>query len=134
MWVCPVCGRVFQKAKQPHSCKNIPLEEHFNNKGVANELFDHLVKEINVKIGKTETISLPCCIHLFGKYDFLAALPKKDLLEVRFSLHRKLDTPRLRVSVPVSARAIKNCVDLHTKEDIDNELIGWLKESYFLKD
>ena len=71
--------------------------------------------------------------NLYGRYDFLAVLPKKDRLEIRFALSRILDTPRLKQSVPVSATKHKNCIDLHTKEEVDGELMGWVKEAYTLK-
>jgi len=112
MWTCFKCGRIFKKAR---------------------ELFDHLVEQINNNIGKCEIISIPCCVHLFGKYDFLAALPKKDKLEVRFALDRKLISPRLKTCVAMSARVFKNCFDISKKEELDNEFIGWLKQSYHLK-
>ena len=130
MWTCSQCSRIFNKTSQPHSCKKIPLEEHFKNKSLAKGLFDHLVNQIDSQIGKCRIISLPCCVHLFGHYDFLAALPKKDRLEIRFALDRCLDTPRLKVCVPLSAHLFKNCLDLNTTTQIDSQLIGWLTESY----
>jgi hypothetical protein len=134
MWTCPKCGRIFTKAGQPHSCKKIPLEKHFENKEKAKELFDFLVEQINRKIGECKIISIPCCVHLFGKYDFLAALPKKDRLEIRFALDRKLDSPRLKQSVPMSAKIFKNCINLGSVKEINEELIKWLSEAYHLKD
>lgn len=134
MWTCPKCERIFNKIKQPHSCSKIPLEKHFEEKEKARELFDFLVKQINSKIGKCQIISIPCCIHLFGNYDFLAALPKKDRLEIRFCLDRELESPRLKQSVPVSAKSFKNCFDITTTKEIDKELIKWLNESFHFKD
>ena len=134
MWICPKCQRIFEKVKQPHSCHKVPIEQHFKNKDKAKELFDQLVKQVNNKIGKCQIISLPCCIHLFGNYDFLAALPKKDRLEIRFGLDRKLASPRLKQSVPVSAKFFKNCIDIVAMEEINEELMGWLNEAYHLKD
>ncbi len=134
MWTCPECGRIFSKTSQPHSCRKIAPEEHFKNKDKAKELFDVLVREIDTKIGKCRIISIPCCIHLFGSYDFLAALPKKDRLEIRFSLNRKLNTPRLKQAVPLSSKTFKNCLDLAAINEIDEELTGWLSEAYHLKD
>jgi hypothetical protein len=92
-----------------------------------------LVQKIEAKIGKCRIISLPCCVHLFGHYDFLAALPKKNKLEIRFCLDRKLDTPMLIQSVPLSASTYKNCVDITSKTEIDDQLIKWLDESFHLK-
>ncbi|HHT9138993.1 MAG TPA: hypothetical protein ACFYEK_17335, partial [Candidatus Wunengus sp. YC60] len=86
MWTCPKCGRIFEKTEQPHSCHSIPLAQHFKHKEKAKELFDHLVQRVTHTIGPCKTISLPCCVHLFGIYDFLAALPKTDKLEIRIAL------------------------------------------------
>ena len=134
MWTCPKCDRIFDKEGQTHSCKKVPLDYHFKNKSTAKELFNYLIDQIDTHIGKCKIISLPCCIHLFGTYDFLAALPKKDKIEIRFALNRKVDSPRLKVSVPVSAKAFKNCFDIHLKEEFDDEFMAWLKEAYHLKD
>ena len=133
MWTCSKCGRIFEKENQVHSCKKIPFKDHFKNKEKAQKLFDYLLKSINTKIGKCQIISLPCCVHLYGKYDFLAALPKRDKLEIRFSLDRILGSSRLKQSVPVSSKYYKNCIDINSGEEIDEELIKWLNESYFLK-
>lgn len=134
MWTCPKCKRVFGRANQMHSCRNVPLGKHFEGKNKAKDLFDKLVKDINDRVGETQTISIPCCIHLFGKYDFLAALPKTDRLELRFALDKIIDTPRLKSSVPLSKKTYKNVIDVNKIEEIDSELMGWIKESYFLKD
>ena len=64
----------------------------------------------------------------------MAALPKKDRLEIRFGLNRKLDSPRLKQAVPTSTRGYKNCIDVSRKEEIDAELIGWTSEAYHLND
>lgn len=134
MWTCPNCGRIFGKVKQPHSCRQVSPEQHFKNKDKAKDLFGYLFKQINSKIGKCKVISLPCCIHIFGRNDFLAVLPKKDRLEIRFGLNRKLDSPRLKQCVPVSAKVFKNCLDVTETEEINEELMKWVSEAYHLTD
>lgn len=109
MWTCPKCDRVFDREGQRHSCKKIPLEQHFAGKTKAKELFEYLVVVIEKEVGQTKTISLPCCVHLFGHYDFLAALPKKHGLEIRFSLGRKLS--QARACVPLSSN-IQTCLPI----------------------
>ncbi len=134
MWTCPKCERIFEKTNQPHSCQRVSLESHFVHKEPARELFDFLLREIEAKIGKCQIVALPCCVHLFGKYDFLTVLPKKEKIEIRFALDRVLATPRLKVSVPVSIKFVKNCVEISSKREINGELLRWVKEAYFLKD
>ena len=110
------------------------MEKHFEGKKLAKGLFGYLVGQIEKKIGKVEIISIPCCVHLFGNYDFLAALPKKDGLEIRIALGRKLKSKRLISSVPLSKKTFKNCFFVKSKAEIDKEFIGWLKDSYYLRD
>lgn len=133
-WSCPQCSRVFNKTNQVHTCRKTPLEYHFRNKEVARDLFSILVDRINTNVGGCKIISLPCCVHLFGTYEFLAALPKKDRLEVRFALDRVLRSPRLKTSTPLSHKYFKNCIDIGSKEEIDTELVVWLNEAYHLRD
>lgn len=134
MWTCPVCGRIFNRKDQPHSCKKVALEKHFRGKEKAKALFDRLVERITAEIGGVQIISIPCCVHLFGNYDFMAALPKKDRLEVRFALKRKFEHPRITHCVPLSASANKFCLDVAEFDQIDAELMAWLAEAYHLKD
>ncbi|MBN1168912.1 hypothetical protein JXA63_03390 [Candidatus Woesebacteria bacterium] len=134
MWMCARCGRIFKKKGQPHSCKKVTLEKHFKKKEEARRLFDHLLDQIDKKVGKVKIITIPCCIHLYGNYDFLAALPKKDRLEIRFALDREIKSSRLKTSVPMSKKVFKNCFDIKSKEEIDKELLEWIEDSYHLKD
>ncbi len=133
MWTCKSCGRIFDKANQMHSCKKVPIESHFENKELAANLYKQLLKIIESEIGKVKEISLPCCIHLFGNYDFIALLPKKDKLEIRFALDRILKSPRIVQTVPLSATNYKHQLFIASAGEIDEELTEWIKESYDLK-
>lgn len=133
MWTCPKCSRIFQKKGQAHSCKKVPLESHFEGKEAAKKLYDFLLKKIKTKVGPVKEISLPCCVHLFGKYDFIAILPKKDSLELRFILDKKLKNKRFSNIVPMSGISIKYCLYISSPQEIDQELLDWLKQSYSYK-
>lgn len=117
-----------------HSCKSVPIEFHFENKDIAKKIYDDLFKIVTGKIGKCQEISLHCCIHRFGTYDFLALLPKKEGLEVRFALDKTIKSERIIESIRLSKTSYKNCLYLNDTADIDDELLGWITESYSLKD
>lgn len=121
------------RSNQQHSCKNIPLDEHFKNKGKAKELFTFLFTEVNRSVGACTIISLPCCIHLFGTYDFMAVLPRKDKLELHFELGHTLENPRIKQTAAASARVFLNSLEITTVQDVDKELLNWLKDSYHFK-
>ena len=133
MWICPSCERIFQKKNQQHSCKKYPIENHFKGKELMKKLFQYLLNEVNNQVGKCKVISLPCCIHLFGNYDFIAILPKKKEIEIRFILNRKIKSNRIESHVPVSAENYKNCLRISSQDDIDEELLKWLRKSYQFK-
>lgn len=130
-WQCPRCNRTFRRTKQPHSCKTVSLESHLRH-GELRSLFEHLLDEVNRKVGKCEVLSLPCCIHLVGKYDFLAVLAKKERLEIRFVLERELANSRVKRSARISRTLYKHVVDVHADDDIDEELLSWVREAYHL--
>ena len=133
-WRCPNCNRAFARKGQQHSCRIVAVEEHFGRKDAARDLFDHLLNELTTRVGSCEVVSLPCCIHLFGEYEFLAVLPKKDGLEIRFALHRQLTSPRVSRSIQISMTSYKHCVDIHATDAVDEELLGWLREAYHLRE
>ena len=131
-WRCPKCGRTFSRARQPHSCRTVTLETHLRH-GAQRELFQHLLEEVNSRVGKCEVLSLPCCIHLVGRYDFLAVLPKKESLEIRFTLTRELANSRVQRAARTSKARYKHSIDVRAVEDVDEELLGWVREAYHLE-
>lgn len=134
LWACPKCGRTFAKKNQVHSCTVYPLKKHFVGKEeVAVPLFRELKTRIKKDIGSIKIISLPCCIHFFGKYDFAAVYALKDKVRIHFALDYKLKSSRIDKSSKYSAKRYMHSIDIESKDEIDKELIGWLKEAYHLR-
>jgi hypothetical protein len=133
-WRCPECGRTFPRRSQPHSCKRVPVEARFASKGTARSLFDALRAAVEERVGPCELVSLPCCIHLTSTDDFLAVLPKRDRLEVRFTLHRRIEASRITACTQTSHTAYKHSIDVTELEAIDDELLGWVDEACHLRD
>lgn len=124
-WTCPKCGRIFEKKNQVHSCTVYPLKNHFKGKEkVVVPLFRKLKTRIKKEIGQIRIISLPCCIHLFGTYDFAAVYALKDKIRIHFALDYKLDSPRIDKSSKYSASRFMYSLDIESKDEIDKELIG----------
>jgi hypothetical protein len=133
-WRCPRCDRVFRRTRQQHSCRTVRLEEHVAPGDAMREVFDELLARVHREIGAAEVVVLPCCIHLSGTHDFLAVLPRKARLEVRFSLRREIESPRITHATRISDTKYKHSTDVATVHDIDEELLGWLREAYHLED
>jgi hypothetical protein len=132
-WRCPTCGRTFRRTAQQHSCRRVPLEDHLKA-GDARSRFEQLLAVVRRDVGPCEVLSLPCCIHLVGSYDFLAVLPRPERLEIHLALERELDDPRILASNRLSATSWMHRVDLRTDADLDELFLDWVREAYHLRD
>lgn len=131
-WQCPICKREFAKINQAHSCVVFPLENHFKNKEFAKSLFEHLKNEIEKNIGPLKVESLPCCIHFVSAYTFGAVWAKKDRIMIDFRIPEKLESNRFKNITQISAHRFLYYLDIYKKEEIDPELLTWIKRSYEL--
>lgn len=132
MWQCPECKREFKKKNQSHSCVVYPIEKHFKDKDYSRNLFEKLVKMIQVNIGKIKIESLPCCIHLVSSYTFSGVWLSKDKLKMDFRVDYQIDSERIIKQEKLSANRDLYYVEVKDEEEIDKELLKWIKDSYFL--
>jgi hypothetical protein len=128
-WTCPKCKRKFAKINQSHSCRVYPLSNHFKGKESSKELYDELIKKMK-SIGKFRVDSVQCCIHLVKEFAFLGVYIMKDKIRVSFYLNRKIESKRIFKSAQISKKRFSYLININSKEEIDKELINWIKESY----
>jgi hypothetical protein len=130
MWKCQKCGREFPRQNQTHSCKIWPIENHFKNKELARSLFDEFVKRIREDVGEFEVRSLQCCIHLDTHFTFVAVFPMKDRIRLHFSVDHKIESPRIAEWSQYSKKRFMHRVEIKNREEINIEIIKWIKEAY----
>jgi hypothetical protein len=130
MWRCPDCGRTFRRQAQPHSCRTMNLEDRLPHDHVMRPVFDCLRHRLTSAVGACDVVALPCCIHLVGEHDFVAVLPRRDRLEVRFALPLELDSRRVKRSAQIARSSWKHSVDITADDDVDDELLGWLHQAH----
>lgn len=130
LWQCPKCKREFAKTKQQHSCKFYPIEKHFENKEYAWELFGYLKKQIEKNIGSLKIESLPCCIHFVSSYTFGACWALKDRIRIDLRLDKKITTKKIHKMIKISPNRYMYYFDILKKEEIDSELLSWLRQAY----
>jgi hypothetical protein len=58
---------------------------------------------------------------------------QEGALEIRFVLKRELASSRVQRSARISKTQYKQCVDIQAAEDIDEELLSWVREAYYLE-
>ena len=129
LWKCLKCKREFKNNNQVHSCISYPLENHFKNKEFAKDLFLSLEKEIEKNVGK---IKVESCIHLVSNYTFAGIWALKDRLRIDFRTESKINSKRIWKTTQMSPNRTLYCFEIKDKKDINKELLGWLKEAYYL--
>lgn len=71
-------------------------------------------------------------IHLVRTVGFAGVHPRKSYLILNLRTAAALESPRINKSEQVSRNRFHNEVKLTSPDDIDEELLGWLKEAYAL--
>ena len=107
-----------------------PLDYHFRGKRIAmkplfDELITKLAKELDFeyKIGKAY-------IGLIHTLVFAAIRVQTEKIIVEFTIRREVKSPRINKAKHFQKQRWAYFVDIKKSEDIDKELIGWIRESW----
>jgi Domain of unknown function (DUF5655) len=131
LWRCPSCGQSFVTRSMPHSCDVRPLDEHFAGvKPELREAFDALVSTVREN-GPVTVNAAKSRIAFQGRGRFAGIdRPRKDHLVASFLLTRAVRSPRLARVDYIPPYYYVHRLRLHDREEIDDEVRGWLAEAY----
>jgi predicted transport protein len=133
MWTCPKCGRTFKRKDQQHACTLISKENLFAKRPPElKDLYIKIVKEVK-KFGdyREETVN-PDVIFFKTKSTFLAVKVKRDHLDIEFFLDHLEDVPPVSKYLQTSKHRVAHVVPIDRSEEINEQLIRWIKNSYEL--
>lgn len=133
LWTCPECGRSFERQGQQHSCRPFALERHFERKPYGKQLYDRLVSRMKKDISPLKIESLECCIHFVSTFTFAAVKILRNKIRLDFALTRQLQHPRIARPLKMSVHRYLCVVDISREEEIDDELMGWIREAHLIK-
>ena len=133
MWTCPKCGRSFKRKDQQHTCRLISKESLFAKRPPElKSLYRKIVKEVK-KLGQhREEAVNPDVIFFKTKSTFLAVKVKKDHLDVEFFLDHLEDVPPVSKYLQTSKHRVAHVVPIDGQEQINEQLMQWIKSSYEL--
>ncbi len=131
MWKCTECGRKFEKINQSHSCRPYAIENHFKSEK-CKFLYDALKYKVKKEVGDFEIESLECCIHFVARKIFVGVFCTKENIKITFTLSEKLDSPRIDNVDQLSANRFNHRVIIQDENEIDKELMEWIREAYVL--
>lgn len=70
---------------------------------------------------------------LAGRFAFLGAEPRPGGIRINLVMNRRLQGYRIHKSEQVSGTTFHNEVDVNIPQDFNDELVGWITESYALR-
>ena len=133
MWTCPKCKRQFKRKGQTHGCRLISKDALFIRRRPELKLLYQKIAAVAKTFGLVREETVPPDV-IFFKTDstFLAVKVKKDHLDIEFFLDHRADAPRVLKFLQTSKHRFVHLVPIDEEEDIDDQLVEWMRASYDL--
>lgn len=107
--------------------------DHLNGKEqIVTDLYRKLLDELQ-NIGPIKIEPQKTSIHLGNRFGFAGIYTRKDYINLEIHLGYKLSHVRVLKVEQSSANRFHHSIRLKSLEDIDQQLISWLREAYELK-
>jgi len=108
------------------------IASHFEGKApIVREIYDRLIKTIR-QFGPIVEEPKKTSIHIVHGSALAGVSTRKDALWLNIRTDYKINSPRIQKTDQVSAKRFHNELKLTSLDEIDAELIGWLKSAYEL--
>jgi len=99
---------------------------------VVTATYEKLIKDLH-KFGPIKIEPKKTSIHLGNRFGFAGVYTRKDYINLEVHLKRKLTSKRISKVEQASTNRYHHTIKLSGPNEIDKELLGWLKEAYDLK-
>jgi hypothetical protein len=108
------------------------VKDHFENKSpVVREIYDGLIKKVK-SFGKVQEEPHKTSIHLLNQTAFAGIATRKDALLLTIKTDHSIESVRVTRTEQVSRNRFHLIVRLAAPQEIDAELLKWLKDAYKL--
>lgn len=88
------------------------------------------IKDLAMNLGNVKINSVKNAILFTSKSHFLAVKPKKAWIDIEFVLDVKIEGFPIHKTVQTTKTKWAHFIRLQTVEEIDDQLINWLKKAY----
>lgn len=124
--------RTFKNTNQWHSCVNINLDEHFINKEPGVRTTYVRLESTLKTFGDFQVSPVINAILFSAVSTFLAVKPKSKWLDLEFVLDYQADEFPIHKTIQVSKNRYAHFVRIQNPEEVDEQLIRWIKKAYEL--
>ena len=130
LWRCPRCGAMLVTRNMWHSCGKYTVQALFaRSEPHVRELFRKFAKMVR-ECGPVTMIPQKTRVVFMVRVRFAGVYPRKSFLLVGLGLPRRIPSPRFTKIERYAAHFIGHMLEIHSEEDLDSELKGWLRKSY----
>ena len=106
---------------------------HLEDNGlIVTQIYERLIHELQ-KFGPLKIEPKKTSIHLGNRFGFAGVYTRKDYINLEVHLNHKLASKRVNKVEQASANRYHHTIKLTSADDIDGELLDWLKDAYDLK-
>jgi hypothetical protein len=131
--MCPKCGREFAKRNQWHSCLAYDVDDHFEGKDPQlREIFDLLVSKMQ-QHGPLRIDAVKRNINLIARHHLGGVEVQKKALRLGFVSDEPLESERFVRVTRLGPHRVGHTVKLYSPEDVDDELLSWLRRAHELQ-
>ena len=132
MWVCPECGRKFARDHQGHSCIGYDPEMMFiGNDDNTRALYNLLIGKVR-EFGEVEIHVAKWSLTVRRLSTFLSIMVGKNHLTLVFISTVPIDEFPVYQNYHHTATKYSNLVKIESADEIDDQLIRWLKQAWEL--
>lgn len=98
---------------------------------IVRSTYDRLLEVLHT-LGPFEEEPKKTSLHLVHTVGFAGVHPRKSYLLLNLRTEHPIESPRITKTEQVSKNRFHNEMKLASPNDVDEELLGWLKEAYAL--
>jgi hypothetical protein len=108
------------------------LDSHFAGKEPAvRALYDALLARLR-ELGPVTEEPKKTCIHLVHRTALAGAYPRREYLNLEFKTDYPIASERIAKSERVSRNRYHHTLHLASTAELDDEVLGWLRDAYTL--
>ncbi len=131
LWRCPSCRREFRRRGQSHECASaLTLEEYFSTGPAFERPIFEAVRRHLEGLGPVRIEAVQVGIFFKRAATFAELRPQRRRVALSMVLPRDIGHPRVARHLPLSGARTACVVHLHGPQEVDEEVRGWLSESY----
>ena len=107
--------------------------DHFEGKhSEVQNIYEKLIRSVS-KFGPVKIEPKKTSIHLGNRFGFAGVYTRQNYINLEIHLSHKLQSPRIAKVEQASTNRYHHTIRINSTNEVDNELIFWLKEAYDLK-